>query len=243
MIKFFRKIRFELMEKNKTGKYLKYAFGEIVLVVIGILIALQINNWNENRLSKIKSVEFHQRLAEELEAVIERSDNDQQRAGQLVEYLRKSVEILDKGVLSESTKDTLDFTLQNFFQFVRINGELKTFKEMESTGQLGLIYNKDLKKDIFEYLDYLEAVSKIFDQMANKVNSTDIIDRYVAIKIGGSTLESKVNYDFQELSNDRFLINTLSRYGYFWQTKQYFSEILSKLSADLKESILKDLDK
>jgi len=50
MIKFFRKIRYDLMVKNKTGKYFKYAIGEIILVVIGILIALQINNWNENRL-------------------------------------------------------------------------------------------------------------------------------------------------------------------------------------------------
>ena len=41
------------MEKNKTGKYFKYAIGEIVLVVIGIIIALQINNWNENR-TKLK---------------------------------------------------------------------------------------------------------------------------------------------------------------------------------------------
>ncbi len=49
MINFFRKIRYDLMEKNKTGKYLKYAIGEIILVVIGILIALQINNWNTNR--------------------------------------------------------------------------------------------------------------------------------------------------------------------------------------------------
>jgi Family of unknown function (DUF6090) len=50
MIKFFRKIRYNLMEQNKTGKYLKYAVGEIILVVIGILIALQINNWNQNRI-------------------------------------------------------------------------------------------------------------------------------------------------------------------------------------------------
>mgnify|MGYP000530513337 CR=1 FL=1 len=50
MIKFFRKIRYNLMGQNKTGKYLKYAIGEIVLVVIGILIALQINNWNQNRI-------------------------------------------------------------------------------------------------------------------------------------------------------------------------------------------------
>ena len=49
MIKFFRKIRKDLLGKNKTGKYLKYAIGEIVLVVIGILIALSINNWNENK--------------------------------------------------------------------------------------------------------------------------------------------------------------------------------------------------
>ena len=47
MIKFFRKIRQNLLMENKTGKYFKYAFGEIILVVIGILIALQINNWNQ----------------------------------------------------------------------------------------------------------------------------------------------------------------------------------------------------
>jgi len=47
MIKFFRKIRRNLLSEGKTGKYMKYAIGEIVLVVIGILIALQINNWNE----------------------------------------------------------------------------------------------------------------------------------------------------------------------------------------------------
>jgi hypothetical protein len=51
MIKFFRKIRHNLLMENKTGKYLKYAIGEIILVVIGIWIALQINNWNEDRKS------------------------------------------------------------------------------------------------------------------------------------------------------------------------------------------------
>ena len=49
MIKFFRRIRQGLLSKNKFSKYLLYAIGEIILVVIGILIALQINNWNEKR--------------------------------------------------------------------------------------------------------------------------------------------------------------------------------------------------
>ena len=54
MIKFFRNIRQNLIMENKTSKYLKYAIGEIVLVVLGILIALQVNNWNENRKTEIK---------------------------------------------------------------------------------------------------------------------------------------------------------------------------------------------
>ncbi len=49
MIKFFRNIRQKSINENKTIKYLKYAIGEIILVVIGILIALQVNNWNEQR--------------------------------------------------------------------------------------------------------------------------------------------------------------------------------------------------
>ena len=49
MIKFFRKIRQQLLTENKFSKYMIYAIGEIILVVIGILIALGINNWNENR--------------------------------------------------------------------------------------------------------------------------------------------------------------------------------------------------
>ena len=51
MIKFFRQIRYNLMNQNKTTKYFKYAIGEIILVVIGILIALQINTWNNERIS------------------------------------------------------------------------------------------------------------------------------------------------------------------------------------------------
>ena len=65
MIKFFRHIRKDLMVKNKTGKYLKYAIGEIILVVIGILIALSINNWNELRKNDANTVLMLKQLKEE----------------------------------------------------------------------------------------------------------------------------------------------------------------------------------
>ena len=67
MIKFFRKIRYNLMEKNKTGKYFKYAIGEIILVVIGILIALSINNWNEEKKSIQKGQDILVDIRENLE--------------------------------------------------------------------------------------------------------------------------------------------------------------------------------
>ena len=68
MIKFFRHIRQNLIMENKTSKYLKYAIGEIILVVIGILIALQINNWNEGRKGKIDEISTLNKFMEDLES-------------------------------------------------------------------------------------------------------------------------------------------------------------------------------
>ena len=64
MFKFFRKIRKKFANENKPLKYLRYAIGEILLVVIGILIALQVNNWNE--VHKLKKVEI--KILNELKA-------------------------------------------------------------------------------------------------------------------------------------------------------------------------------
>ena len=72
MIKFFRKIRRQLLTENKFTKYLIYAIGEIVLVVIGILIALQINNWNENRKNNTLERAFIKSLITDLNIDINR---------------------------------------------------------------------------------------------------------------------------------------------------------------------------
>ena len=62
MIHFFRKIRHQLFTNNKFSKYLLYAIGEIILVVIGILIALQINNWNNQKLLNRAEVKSYQNI-------------------------------------------------------------------------------------------------------------------------------------------------------------------------------------
>lgn len=66
MLKFFRKIRQNLLSEGKTTKYFKYAIGEIVLVVIGILIALQINNWNEENKERLVEKQRYQNILNDL---------------------------------------------------------------------------------------------------------------------------------------------------------------------------------
>ena len=76
MIKFFRKIRRQLVSENKFSKYLIYAIGEIVLVVIGIFIALQLNNWNEIRKESNAELELYNSILEDLKSEFNGTEAD-----------------------------------------------------------------------------------------------------------------------------------------------------------------------
>ncbi|WP_191859415.1 DUF6090 family protein [Hanstruepera ponticola] len=92
MIKFFRKIRLNLMEQNKTRKYFKYAIGEIILVVIGILIALQINNWNENRKAEYEEQKILKQLKNEYQKNLNQLDEKI--------YMRDKMTLASAGILN-----------------------------------------------------------------------------------------------------------------------------------------------
>jgi hypothetical protein len=75
MFRFFRSIRQQLLNENKTVKYLKYATGEFILVVLGILVALQINNWNEGRKLDQQRVELIENLKADFQTNLKRFDD------------------------------------------------------------------------------------------------------------------------------------------------------------------------
>jgi hypothetical protein len=96
MIKFFRNIRRSHIQKNQMGKYFKYAVGEILLVVIGILIALQINNWNEQRKENIQEQAMLIRLEKEFKSNREQLLDKIEFRNNLIESCRKLLDYYDK---------------------------------------------------------------------------------------------------------------------------------------------------
>ncbi|NNL15148.1 MAG: hypothetical protein HKO81_00730, partial [Flavobacteriaceae bacterium] len=131
MIKFFRKIRYDLMEKNKTGKYLKYAIGEIILVVVGILIALQINNWNEGRKAITQEIKILKELKSDLKStqkeVVETyifTNNRQRSTVLILDYFEKASPVDDslKKAFEEINMDGLFNIANTAYKFIENQG-------------------------------------------------------------------------------------------------------------------------
>ena len=110
MIKFFRKIRQKLLSENKFSKYFIYAIGEIVLVVIGILIALQINNWNEGNKQRAKEVDLVNALILDLDLKLNENISDLEIGEQIIERCNKVKFDVQAGMLVDTSnvKDILD---------------------------------------------------------------------------------------------------------------------------------------
>lgn len=149
MIKFFRQIRYKLMEQNKTSRYFKYAIGEIILVVIGILIALQINNWNEDRKTRQSEIKYLTNIKLDIERDLVALDtqiklrkNKFATTESLISHIDGVKPISDLDVLSKNVFSTINeerFTPNN-----------STYTELTSSGNLSLIENDSIKRLLLE---------------------------------------------------------------------------------------------
>lgn len=149
MITFFRKIRQNMIKENRVSKYTLYAIGEIILVVIGILIALQINNWNEN--NKAKKTEIYV-----LGEVLNNLNEDAVLVEDIIlqrQKTKNAVNELRKFVSSEKTQiDSLQYYMTNLLTFERYYRINNAYEILKSKGlQLS---NNSLTTKISRYYDY-----------------------------------------------------------------------------------------
>jgi hypothetical protein len=146
MIKFFRRIRQQLLTQNKFSKYLLYAMGEIVLVVIGILIALQINNTNEARKVRKQELHYLENLKTDLKLNITELDEYIAVRNNRIESAHKVLEYFEGKPLTDL--NDFAFHTTNIYIWQKFSQHDNTFQELVNSGNLALISNDSIKNGL-----------------------------------------------------------------------------------------------
>ena len=162
MIKFFRKIRQNLLMENKTGKYLKYAIGEIVLVVIGILIAFGINQSVKERNNLELRNAYINQLNNEADRNIKELNDLKIKTNDLIKDVNTLIKILKNQEYDNPELASKSMTLINMSEFYPIT---TTYENLKFSGDLKL----------FSDLNLRNAISKPYETF-NHIHSVETID-------------------------------------------------------------------
>jgi type II secretory pathway pseudopilin PulG len=167
MIKFFRQIRQQMIKENRVSKYLLYAIGEIVLVVIGILIALQINTWNEVK----KTQKFEQEI---LFLIDQNLQQDSVLLSAELKKARMANELTDRlleQVALQNYNDSLNRWMGKIISFERFKSQSSAFEVLKSKG-IETISDKELQMDLISYYDVgLFQVYQSLNDVENAFNA------------------------------------------------------------------------
>ena len=256
MIKFIRKIRYDLMEKNKTGKYLKYAIGEIVLVVIGILIALQVNNWNESRKQNIKEKFILERLLTDLNSDMDLISYQINKANLFNEQMMFCIDV----ILNKKQAALMEFVenLSPLLTILSFDQNRTTFDNIVSSGQIEYLQNQSLTDSIIEYYNdgsnigwdsgvreysrnIIAPYLMRFDHISPKPQTSyreNASREFTQIDITPSKIKQK---SIEVYKNDVFILNALRQKIYMLEGQIMEYENFKKTIEQLQKQLLKEL--
>ena len=171
MIKFFRQIRQKFLTENKFSKYLIYAIGEIVLVVIGILIALQLNEWNDHRKQMKLEDEYYCRLLDDVKLDKEQIQNLLHLAEERLLASNQSVRLL----LNENSKkkeigSQISLSTKAIYSAFEPNNS--AYEDLKSGANLNIISDKSIIKALNHYFNRVEELKSII--MINGKHAVEI---------------------------------------------------------------------
>jgi len=209
MIKFFRKIRQRLLTENKFSKYLLYAIGEIVLVVIGILIALQINNWNAEKKIEKEEIGILSNLLESLLSAKEQSDieifNENQLSASLLIVLNKNS---NKNKLSINTiSDSLVYNiLWNSNPNLPV---LNSYTDIKTTGKISIVTNRKIRESFTNLELTLTGLNSLINDRLTlqQMRIDDIIVNDVNFVRLLKIMEPGINIDDESKINYNIILN------------------------------------
>ncbi|WP_299114523.1 DUF6090 family protein [uncultured Winogradskyella sp.] len=163
--------------ENKTGKYFKYAIGEIILVVIGILIALQINNWNEHRKANTLEKSYYCLLLDDLKQDKQQVEVLKTLVQERISYSNQMISVIQKDQ-SDATKfgENLRYAIRLAAKSFQPNDA--TYQDIKSSGNLSIIRDKKIVKALNTYFKSTDGYTKAiitnfeldFDRLSNFEN-------------------------------------------------------------------------
>ena len=193
-----------MIKENKVSKYILYAIGEIILVVIGILIALSINNWNNDNVSQSESNEFNKRLLAEIDKNLELADSKIIRIKSMISSSKGILDLFNKQ-LEEDDLKLLASLVNESIQGVKTEFIIGTLNEGLNTGKVALINSDELKSKIYglpsniEYVgDYDNTYSIYIGEILqpflyDNFNYRRMDNKYSGLKVGPSKFKKERN--------------------------------------------------
>jgi len=252
MIKIFRNIRKQFIREGKTGSYVKYALGEIALVVIGILIALQINNWNErntaNNINKIYLTSLIDEIVSNTQ-LLKGSLKETQESMKISNYYLTIFNQKDISKVQDSSITNMIDRLGNILSF---SPTQSTIDDLLNSGTLKALEDQQLKKQILEVkfvYDGYKQLSMAYEKTLNtyfipylvkNANMTKTTDALSFLKIPKIAINSSKeaflnNKEFNNILFTMELVNTRNE-------RQFISWIkyLEKLSTSIEKHLEND---
>lgn len=165
-----------MLSQNKFTNYIIYAIGEIVLVVIGILIALQINNWNETNKNKSIETEYLKELLEDYKLNLKKSNNT--IAG-IEETLPKLIVLLEQSAFEQPTisLDSLNKNCATLSSMPAYFSTDRTYNNLIGSGDFKLISNSNIKSAIADYYKYLDLIKLV--QSTHEMDLVNAFQPYI----------------------------------------------------------------
>lgn len=234
MLNFLRNLR-----KSTTSKYLKYAIGEIILVVIGILIALSIDNWNNQRIQKNAEKIYMTKLLEEVITMNQIYTSQLKENPFFIEETRQVLFELQNCQLTEDGKTMLEEVLKSHQVLPSLYKASSTYEEMVSSGAMARIENEVLKNAIISlYSNFDRAIDVLPYFRSDLSRASQIIWERVSFSMDNEGV-LHADYNFNELCNDSLLKNAFieildSREDYI-QIARLINSSLSELKEQLNQ--------